>query len=200
MGEIQSRWEWRAFGQQFGAAEPRLAALAVQNVQRSEETYLLSTVSDANAKIRNRLLDIKQLETVNADGLQRWRPVLKEAFPLSSPAIAQLNTALGFEAVAAGDGPLALDALLARVASSGGPVHVVSVSKTRNRLRIEGCAAEVTDVVVNGTKVRTVAIEDTDAAKVIRAVRAMGLGDYPNTSYPRGLLQAIGLSKQSTPR
>jgi len=196
MDDIRLRWEWRTFGQEFGAAEPRLAALAVENVQQSEEIYLISTVSDANVKIRNGLLDIKQLETVNADGLERWRPVLKAAFPLSPFAIAQLHTALGL-AVPAVD-QLTLDGLLAGLASAGGPVHVVSVTKTRNRFHIQGCAAELTDVIASGTKVRTVAIEDTDADKVIGAVRAIGLDGYPNTSYPRGLLQAVGLSNRGT--
>jgi len=196
MDQILSRWEWRTFGQEFGSAEPRLAALAVENVQQSEEIYLLSTVSDANVKIRDQLLDIKRLEAVNADGLERWRPVLKEPFPLSASAIASVNAALGLQAIPVSADNLALDRLLASLASPDGPVRVVNVTKTRTRFHIQGCVAELADVVANGTKVRTVAIEDTDPAKVIGAVRAMRLDGYPNTSYPRGLLQLIGLSNR----
>jgi exopolyphosphatase/guanosine-5'-triphosphate,3'-diphosphate pyrophosphatase len=57
-----------------------------------------------------------------------------------------------------------------------------------------GCVSELTDVVANGTKVRTVAIEDADASKVSAAVRSMGLETHANTSYPRGLKQVIALS------
>ncbi len=46
------------------------------------------------------------------------------------------------------------------IAPAGGPVHIVNVSKTRTRYNVQGCVSEVTDVVANGSKVRTVAIED----------------------------------------
>jgi exopolyphosphatase/guanosine-5'-triphosphate,3'-diphosphate pyrophosphatase len=200
MDDVRSRWEWRTFGQEFGPAEPRLAAVAAENVQQSAEIYLLSTVPDANVKIRDGLLDIKRLEAVNADGLERWRPVLKEPFPLRASAIAAVYAALAFEAESAPADPLALDGLLAGLISPGSHVRVVNVTKTRTRFHIQGCVAELTSVVANGTKVRTVAIEDTDAAKVIGAVRAMGLDVYPNISYPRGLLQTIGPSDRGTPR
>jgi exopolyphosphatase / guanosine-5'-triphosphate,3'-diphosphate pyrophosphatase len=192
MDEIRSRWEWRTFGQEFGAAEPRLAALAAERVQQSEEIYLLSTAADGNVKIRNQLIDIKRLEAVNTDGLERWRPVLKEPFPLAAAAISEVTAALGLKALPVAAENLALERLLDILAPPGGPVRVVNVTKTRTRFHIQGCVAELTDVVVNGAKVRTVAIEDLDAAKVIGAVRTMGLEGYPNTSYPRGLLQAIG--------
>jgi exopolyphosphatase/guanosine-5'-triphosphate,3'-diphosphate pyrophosphatase len=198
MDQVLSRWEWRTFGQEFGAAEPRLAALAAENVQQSDEIYLLSTVSDANVKIRDQLLDIKRLETVNCDGLEQWRPVLKEPFPLSASAVASVNAALGLQAVPVSAHNLALDRLLASLAAPDGAVRVVSVTKTRTRFHIQGCAAELTEVVANRQKVRTVAIEDTDPAKVIGAVRAMGLDAYRNTSYPRGLSQLVGLSKRGT--
>jgi exopolyphosphatase / guanosine-5'-triphosphate,3'-diphosphate pyrophosphatase len=52
--------------------------------------------------------------------------------------------------------------------------------------------AELADVVVvNGRSTRTIAIESEDAAAVIVAVRAVGLGGYANISYPRGLVALI---------
>jgi exopolyphosphatase/guanosine-5'-triphosphate,3'-diphosphate pyrophosphatase len=191
MDEVRSRWEWRAFGQEFGGAEPKLAALPVESVQESEEIYLLGTVSDGNVKIRNQLIDIKRLDAVNADRLERWRPVLKEPFPLSAAAIAAVNSALGVQAIPIAAENITLDRLLASLNSPDGAVRIVNVTKTRTRFHIRGCSAELADVIANGTKVRTVAIEDADPGKVIAAVRAMGLEGYANTSYPRGLLQAI---------
>ena len=44
----------------------------------------------------------------------------------------------------------------------------------------------------NGTRVRTVAIEDEDPERVMAAVRLMELDRFPNTSYPRGLRQIVG--------
>jgi exopolyphosphatase/guanosine-5'-triphosphate,3'-diphosphate pyrophosphatase len=192
MDQIVPRWEWRTFGHDFAAAEPRLAALAAETVQKSEEIYLLSTSSDANVKIRDGLVDIKLLERVDANGLEQWRPALKEPFPLAHSALAQVRAALGLPAASARDEGRSLDGLLTGLTPSGGPVRVVNVRKTRTRFHVHGCVAELTDVVADGTEVRTVAIEDADPAKVIAAVRAMGLDRYPNLSYPRGLKQVIG--------
>jgi exopolyphosphatase/guanosine-5'-triphosphate,3'-diphosphate pyrophosphatase len=50
--------------------------------------------------------------------------------------------------------------------------------------------AELSDVVVDGRPTRTIAVESTDAAAVVAAVRSLGLEGYRNTSYPVAL-QAI---------
>src|SRR5262249_50351007 len=199
MDKIVPRWEWRTFGQDFGAAEPRLATLAAEAVQNSEEVYLVSTSSDANGKIRDDLVDIKRLERVDADGLEQWRPVLKEPFPLGDSALAQVCAALGLPTAPPGTEGRSLAGLLAALAPSGGPVRVVTVRKTRRRFHVHGCVAELTDVVADGKKVRTVAIEDAGPAKVVAAVRAMELDRYPNINYPRGLRQVIGGSSLATP-
>jgi exopolyphosphatase/guanosine-5'-triphosphate,3'-diphosphate pyrophosphatase len=194
MGTIIARWEWRTFGQEFGIAASRFAALEAGQVQQSAETYLLTDTSDANVKIRNELLDIKILEHVDQNGLEQWRPVLKETFPLGDPAIAQLRGVLGLQRGALRPGRLSLDQLLADLASAARNVHVIGVRKTRTRYDVHGCTGEVTEVEADGQTARTIAIEDADSAKVIAVVRAMGLERYPNTSYPRGLKQLVGLS------
>ena len=61
-----------------------LAALAPELVHETDELYLLSPASDASVKVRDQLMDVKQLEHVNADGLEQWRPVMKAEFPLGS--------------------------------------------------------------------------------------------------------------------
>jgi len=205
METIVPRWEWRTFGQEFGEAEARFKALTAEKVQRSEETYLLAAGSDANVKIRDGLMDIKSLEIVmdiktlkivNETGLERWRPVLKEGFPISASAVAQVRKALGLPKGPQPEGAIPQDRLLADLAPPGGGVRVVAVHKTRTRYRVHGCVAEVTDVIADGLPVRTIAIEDKDPAKVIAAVAAMGLDGYPNNNYPRGLKELLGLSNE----
>ena len=95
MSEIIPRWEWRSFGSHFGDAEARLKARGADKLQHSDEIYLLSSVSDANVKIRDGLMDIKRLEQTDAHGFEQWRPVLKEAFPLPAAAIEAVFAALG---------------------------------------------------------------------------------------------------------
>ena len=68
---------------------------------------------------------------------------------------------------------------------------MVKVHKRRTRYTVGGCMAELSEVVANGKPTRTIAVESTDAAGVIRAVRELGLGGYTNTSYPRALAALI---------
>jgi exopolyphosphatase/guanosine-5'-triphosphate,3'-diphosphate pyrophosphatase len=200
MDQIVPRWEWRTFGHEFGGAESKFASLLSEKVQKSEEIYLLAAATDANVKIRDRLMDIKMLERTSPEGLEQWRPVLKESFPLPHTAVATVRATLGLPAASPSGDNLPLDRLLAELAPAGGPVHVVDVRKTRTRYHVKGCVAEVTEVIADGKAVRTVAIEDEDPAKLIAAVRSMGLGNYPNTSYPQGLKQLVGLSSKGAPR
>ena len=92
---IIPRWEWRTFGDAFGECDRRFAAITPENTQEGDELYLLSPATDENVKIRNRLMDIKQLQQVNADGLEQWRPVMKAAFPLPSSEVGQVYDAFG---------------------------------------------------------------------------------------------------------
>ena len=84
-----------------------------------------------------------------------------------------------------------LDQFVAELAPAAGTMRPVAVHKRRVRYVIGGCTAEVSDVVADGRPTRTLAIESEDAAAVIAAVRSVGLGDYVNTSYPRGLAALI---------
>jgi exopolyphosphatase/guanosine-5'-triphosphate,3'-diphosphate pyrophosphatase len=186
MAEIRPRWEWRSFGARFGAAEARIAQLPAGAAQDSDEIYLLCD-SGANVKIRDALMDIKQLREVNGDGLEQWTPVMKAGFPLRAADAAAVLQALGLPPPAALRDTYAQDEFLAAFAPPGGPVRVVQVHKRRVRYTVGGCMAELSEVVADGRATRTLAVESEDAAAVIAAVRGLGLGDYVNTSYPRGL-------------
>ena len=50
MAEIVPRWEWRTFGDEFGAAEERFAALEPERIQESDELYLLSRTSTRTSR------------------------------------------------------------------------------------------------------------------------------------------------------
>jgi exopolyphosphatase/guanosine-5'-triphosphate,3'-diphosphate pyrophosphatase len=93
MPEIIPRWEWRWFGNRFGPAEARLAAMTPGGVQVSSETYLLSGAGD-NVKVRDALMDIKVLREVDANGLEQWTPVMKAGFPLPAAEVAKVFAAL----------------------------------------------------------------------------------------------------------
>ena len=92
---IIPRWEWRTFGESFGPAEELLAARTPEREHSSDELYLLSQESDASVKIRDGLMDVKQLEAVDGNGLEQWRPVLKTGFPLGAADVSTVLAALG---------------------------------------------------------------------------------------------------------
>jgi exopolyphosphatase/guanosine-5'-triphosphate,3'-diphosphate pyrophosphatase len=190
MDKITPRWEWRSFGQRFGAAEKRLAGLPTQGVQESDELYLLSA-NGANVKVRDALMDIKVLKQVNADGLEQWIPVMKAGFPLAPADAASVFEALQQPVPALSRAGCSLEQFIDEFAKPGSAVRPVKVHKRRTRYTVGGCMAELSEVVADGKPTRTIAVEATDAQAVVDAVRELGLGGYTNTAYPRGLAALI---------
>lgn len=186
MEEIRPRWEWRTFGSRFGVAEERFAALEATGVQESDELYLVSD-RNANIKIRFDLLDLKVLVEVDDAGLEQWRPVMKAQFPASAEDVRAVFAASGLPEPQLERDSYTVDELVREVAQPSGVLRPVEVHKRRVRYSVGGCTSEVTDVTANGVATRTIAIESEDAAAVVAAVAAMGLADYVNTHYGKGL-------------
>ena len=192
---ITPRWEFRAFGERFGGAENRLAALPATGVQESDEVYLLSAAGAV--KVRAALMDVKALKQVNADGLEQWLPVMKAAFPLPAADMARVFEALRLPLPPLSAASYTLDQFVDEFAAPGGPIRAVKVHKRRTRYTVNGCMAELSDVTVDGQPTRTIAVEAEDPAAVIRAVRELGLGGHTNTSYPRGLASLVTASRRA---
>ena len=93
--KIVPRWEWRTFGNDFGAAEDTLGGLAVERAEESDDLYLLFRDGDATVKVRNGVLDVKGLLAVDDDGLEQWVPVGKHPFPVSRDDLAAALARLG---------------------------------------------------------------------------------------------------------
>jgi exopolyphosphatase/guanosine-5'-triphosphate,3'-diphosphate pyrophosphatase len=183
------RWEWRSFGQRFGAAERYLAQLTPTGVQESDEVYLLASHGD-NVKIRDGLMDVKVLNEVDAEGLEQWEPVLKAGFPLSAADAEKVLSAMHSPAPRVLPDSYTLDEFLEAFAGPDRGIRVVRVHKRRVRYTIEGCIGELSDITADGKSARTIAVESEDAAAVVRAVAALGLTAYSNVSYP-GALKAL---------
>jgi exopolyphosphatase/guanosine-5'-triphosphate,3'-diphosphate pyrophosphatase len=58
---VVARWEWRTFGEHFGAAESTFAAMPVEEVVESDELYVLSALGGDLVKVRGGLMDVKHL-------------------------------------------------------------------------------------------------------------------------------------------
>ncbi len=192
MSAIVPRWEWRTFGERIGGADTRFASLSPERVVESDELYLISPESDASVKVRDGLMDVKQLEQVNSDGLELWRPVLKTAFPLSATDVGSVFAALR-AAVPAPERPVyTLDELLGDLVHPHPDLLAVDVRKKRQRYTIGGCMAELTEVRADRRVTRTIAVESEDPTRVIATVRELGLGSLSNVSFVRGLKVLVG--------
>jgi exopolyphosphatase/guanosine-5'-triphosphate,3'-diphosphate pyrophosphatase len=190
VAEIIPRWEWRTFGHRFGAADVVFRVLTPTGIQESDELYLLSGAGD-NVKVRDDLMDIKVLKEVNPDGLEQWTPVMKVGFPLTQTDVRRVFEALRRPAPGLPRDSYTLQQFTDELVVPADGLRTVPVHKRRVRYVIGGCTSEVSDVTADGKEIRTIAIESEDAAAVIAAVRSVGLGDYVNTSYPRGLADLI---------
>jgi exopolyphosphatase/guanosine-5'-triphosphate,3'-diphosphate pyrophosphatase len=186
MAAIIPRWEWRTFGSRFGIAETRFAELTPTGAQESDEIYLLAGTAD-NAKIRDALMDIKVLREVDSDGLERWEPVMKQAFPLGAADVRKGFASLNLAAPPLDRNAYTLDQFLAELVAPSAVLRPVGVHKRRVRYAVGGCTSEVTEITAGGKTTRSIAIESENASAVIAAVASVGLACYLNTSYPRGL-------------
>jgi exopolyphosphatase/guanosine-5'-triphosphate,3'-diphosphate pyrophosphatase len=190
---IVPRWEWRTFGDRFGSAEDRFAKLSPERVQESDELYLLSREADENVKVRDGLLDVKQLERVDVAGLEQWVPVLKESFPLPAAQVASTLARLRADVPTLVRDAYTLEELLDELVRSNRDLLAVHVHKRRQRYTVGGCLTELTELETDVGATRTVAVESEDADRVIATVAELGLGSFPNVSFPRGLKALAGL-------
>ena len=192
MEQVIPRWEWRTFGESFGEADAKFAALTPSDIQETDELYFLSNANDENMKVRFDLMDIKTLVEVSAEGLEQWKPVMKAKFPLPASEAKKVLEALAVPVPQMPRENYTLEQFVSELAEPGG-LRAVKVHKKRVRYKVSGCTSEMTYVVAGGLKTRTVALELEDPGRVIATVREMGLGAFPNISYPRGLKQLLGM-------
>jgi len=190
MATIIPRWEWRTFGPRFKSAEAFFSALAPKDVQESDEIYLL-TETGSNVKIRSALLDIKVLKEVNPAGLEQWIPILKAGFPLPSATVAEAFKAMDVPTPELKRAEYSLEQFLNEVVTPHGSVVVANVHKKRVRFTVGGCMSEFSDVSVGEKSTKTIAVELEDDQAVAAAVRLLGLENYFNVNYIRGLMDLV---------
>ncbi len=201
MAAVQPRWEFRVWG---GSLEPQrrrlgeLCAAPAAEPEQSRETYIVSDATDeTNAKIRAGAIDVKLL--LHAErGLEQWRPYLKSAFPLDAPTLAKLFASLRVEAPAMRNQSYGADAFVRELVRLHPRLAVAAVDKRRWRFALDGCAAEFTEVALEGSatneaiRLHSVAIESAEAQTVLAAIARLGIGERQNVSYVRQIKSVLG--------
>lgn len=187
---IIPRWEWRTFARQI---ETRIDLAAQPKTRHavSSEIYLVCETSDDNPKIRDDKMDIKQLQRVDADGLEQWKPVMKADFPLSAEQLRAVYRTLDLGAPRHEGGPVGMQAFLALIGDDR-RVRAVRVDKVRDLFDVGGCIVEAADVSFDGDAYRTLAAEDPDPKKVIDTIGALGLSGRDNLNYVKAIRTLVG--------
>jgi exopolyphosphatase/guanosine-5'-triphosphate,3'-diphosphate pyrophosphatase len=189
---IVPRWEWRTFGDDFGAADRWFAAATAERVQESDETYLLSRESDASVKVRDALMDVKLLEATDGDGLEQWKPVMKAEFPLAADGVREVFAALAASAPALDQDRYTLEQLTSELIEPDPALRAVDVHKRRERFTVVGAMAELSEIRTAEGARRTIAVESEEPALVVAALGELGLALRPNVCMARGLKALLG--------
>lgn len=191
-GAVVPRWEWRRIERAL-PFDPALLRVASGDTKVSSETYLLSTLTPHNIKVRGALLEIKRLQERAMDGLEQWRPTARSAFPLDAATLVELWRAWGIQAPATLLAVASLADLVRDLVSTHPALRSVDLVKRRDRLSLAGCQGELVELEVSGERWVSVAFEDADPALVRAAVAAVGMDMRTNLNYPAALKRIVGL-------
>jgi hypothetical protein len=193
MEKIIPRWEYRVFAEDLGAVEDNIRAHEQTRVKESEEDYIVCRSSGNNVKVRDGLLDIKQLENVNDDTLEQWMPVLKVGFPCPAGDVARIFSAFDLARPEMEREEYTYDQFIDEVIGGSDELAVVRVTKKRHGFMIRGVIVEVAEVTFDGIPMKTAAAEHIDPALVMEVVRKLGLDAFSNVNYIKAMKRAVGM-------
>lgn len=193
MEEIIARWEWRTFGADFGQAESNIRDHPAGKVRESSEVYILSRKGGNNTKIRDMLMDVKELRQINSDGLEQWFPVMKSGFPLDHAVLKSVCGAWSVDVPELVREGYSYEQFLGEVVGAHPELAAVDVFKERHGFTINGCIVEIANLKFDGSPIRTIAVEMADPACVMATVRELGLSAFENINYVKALKRHAGI-------
>jgi hypothetical protein len=181
MVEILPRWEWRTFTHQTDAKE-KISKYPITRQVESSDVYILSELSMENTKVRNDLMDIKSLQVVTKDGLEQWKPVKKENFPLPLSEVEEMFRIFKVPMPEFSKETCTFDEFVELVGTDD-RIICVTVDKSRRLYDVDGCIVEVADLDIEGKSIMTVAVELEDPDKVRETMKMLGLAGLENINY-----------------
>ncbi|HYW68713.1 MAG TPA: hypothetical protein VE960_03840 [bacterium] len=193
MEKIIPRWEYRVFAEDLGAVEGKIREHEVTRVKESAEDYIVCRSSGNNVKVRDGLLDIKQLENTNEDTLEQWMPVMKVGFPCPADDVARIFSAFDLVRPEMERDEYTYDQFIAEIVGGTDGLAVVKVTKERNGFMVREVIVEVAEVTFDGIPMKTAAAEHIDPALVMEVARELGLDAFPNVNYIRAMKSAVGM-------
>lgn len=195
---IRPRWEWRIFESFPGPFIDSVGSPAVEQ-DDSIETYILSSASPHNVKIRGGQLDVKVLQETRAGDLELWRPVFKAQFPVDAGSLGPVRDAWGLPLPALLRSSYTLDQFLNDIVAAMPGLTALTISKRRAHFTIAGCRAERAVIGVAEGRWDTLAVEDENPDNILLAQRALGRALPRGSSYPAMLKRIADASATLTP-
>ncbi len=168
--------------------------MAPELEEESDDLYLLSVVSNSSVKVRGGQMDVKELQQVDADGLEQWKPVLKAGFPLAASDVETVLAALGVGSELERS-EYTVETLLGELVDPSPELTAIEVHKRRRHVTVDGAMGELSELSADRGALRTIAVESEDAALVIAAVRRLGFELHRNVSVPRALKELLGFGR-----
>lgn len=196
MQEIQARYEFRAFAQNFGLVEEKVCKLSkFEKFRESSEIYILAALNNKhNIKIRYDTLDMKVF-VKEERGLQQWHPRMKAGFPLRREAIRdEVFPALSVAVPEFKRSEYSFEQFLQDIIQPHPALTIARVFKRRFGYTIDECISEFAELLINGTAIKTIAVESLDAGAVLQAKEILGLQEYENVSYLLAIKRILGMA------
>ena len=183
------RYEFRVFEPELKQAEAIILTYSpCSDTQQSSELYVVSReTSDVNLKIRGGRLELKiLLET--KQGLELWDPAVVENFPVGASLLrSEIFSAFKVAAPAFQRSEYDIESFLDEIVDDVPALTRVRVTKDRCKLMIDDCMVELTEVEIDGVRLKSIAIESEDVDLVLNVRHKLKLDDYTNTSYVKAI-------------
>ncbi|MCB2208890.1 MAG: hypothetical protein KQH67_11420 [Bacteroidetes bacterium] len=194
----KSRFEFRTFGRNFDEAAYLMSRLSIpvpENVWEriSEETYILSTASEAhNIKIRDGKMDIKTL-VQEVDGLEQWNPLMKGEFPMKTEVLEnEVVPAFQVQMPSLEKDVYTLDEFL-EIVKDHPDLLAVNIEKERFGYMVNDTICEYANVWINGAMVVTVNSESTEIEDIKKTIKDLGLEGVENINYLQAVKRVVGM-------
>jgi len=165
-----------------------------EQIRESSEIYIISAANNENnTKIRDGKMDIKVL-VEKKQNLERWNPRMKGEFPMPTSLLKkEVFPAFGVPEPKFERDSYSLDQYLTEIIMPHTQLTAVQVFKRRFAFTVNGCIAEMAELLINGAAIRTVAVELEDVAAILKALDMLGLKEYENINYLLAIKRIIGL-------
>lgn len=159
------------------------------------ETYILSSVTNANVKMRAGVLDVKTRIADTFEGYQIFQPAAKYQFPMTAE---DLSSAAGFLGItmrlSAHESAISPDEFL-KSAGAQPSLRLVTISKERFGFTIDGVICEYGRVYLNGAMLETACVESEHPELMADVIGGLGLSKFENTNYVDIASRVIGLRR-----